>query len=303
MNIIEINNLTKKYPNNKGIFNVNLQVKKGEVFGYLGPNGAGKTTTIRHLVGFIKPGEGNAKILGLDVWKDTSKIQEKLGYLPGELVMPEQMKGTEFIKYIFNIRKMKDWSIVEKLIDYWEFNPNVKIKRMSKGMKQKVGLIIAFMHNPDVLILDEPTSGLDPLMQDKFAKLINEEKEKGKTIIMSSHIFQEIEKTCDRVAIIKSGKIVSQIDMHEIKDNNVKTFEVKFNNKNDLEKVKSNNYKLEHWNEKKLLANFVVEKKDINEFISNLAKVELMQMREIPYSLEEHFMKFYETEREGKANV
>jgi ABC-2 type transport system ATP-binding protein len=300
--IIKIEKLTKSYKNGHGIFDINLAVRKGEVFGYLGPNGAGKSTTIRHILGFIKPNEGKTTIDGMDAWKKASKIHERLCYITGEIAMPEFMTGTEFIRYIFKLRKMKDWSIVENMITFWEFDPNVKIKRMSKGMKQKVGLIVAFMHNPDFLILDEPTSGLDPLMQDKFVKLIQKSKAEGKTIIMSSHIFQEIEKTCDRVAVIKNGRIISQVDMKEITFHENKVFDVQFKNQADFENITIPGATIMDKNTKWKAIKFSIKSNDINNFIKTLSKYDLQFMREIPFTLEEYFMKFYGSDDEkGEA--
>ncbi|WP_204305207.1 ABC transporter ATP-binding protein [Spiroplasma citri] len=191
MEIISLKNMTKKYNPNIGCFNINIAVKKGEVYGFLGPNGAGKTTVIRQMVGFIKSDNGTGTILGYDVWKDTKNIMKDLGYLAGEVNLPEYMTGISYLKTISEIRGNVDWKYVEKLIEYFDFDPKQKIKKMSKGMKQKVAIISAFMHKPKVLILDEPTSGLDPLMQQKFDTLIKNLQKEEATIFMSSHIFSE----------------------------------------------------------------------------------------------------------------
>ncbi len=176
MEIIKINNLTKDYGNGKGIFDVTFTIKKGEIFGFLGPNGAGKTTTIRHLLGFIIPKEKKCIINGLDCNKDIDLIQKKIGYIPGEINLMEEISGIQFIKFMADYRGMKNLERANELIKRFELDPRCKIKKMSKGMKQKVGIVIAFMHDPDILILDEPTSGLDPLMQNEFVNLILEEK-------------------------------------------------------------------------------------------------------------------------------
>ena len=178
MSIIEISDVTKDYGDNRGIFNLSLTVNKGEIFGYLGPNGAGKSTTIRHLMGFIHADKGTCKIKGYDCYKDSKKIQKFVGYLPGEIAFMDDMKGMEFIKFIADMKGMTDLNRAHELIELFELNPHGKIKRMSKGMKQKIGLVCAFMNDPEILILDEPTSGLDPLMQNKFVDLILEEKKK-----------------------------------------------------------------------------------------------------------------------------
>ena len=167
MSAISINNLTRDYGNNKGIFDVSFNVEKGEVFGFLGPNGAGKTTTIRHLMGFIKPKMGSCSINDLDCFSKASEIQKTLGYIPGEISFFDDMSGLAFLNFLEKFRGLSK-SRKDELIEYFELNPKGKIKKMSKGMKQKIGIVAAFMHDPDILILDEPTSGLDPLMQKKF---------------------------------------------------------------------------------------------------------------------------------------
>jgi len=214
--VITVNNLTKDYGNNQGVFNISFDVKKGEVFGFLGPNGAGKTTTMRNLLGFIKSDTGHCNILNLDCWKNPSEIQKHIGYVAGEIALPDSMYGQKLIE---QVAKMRGCALerANELCDYFDINPKNKIKRMSKGMKQKIALVIAFMHDPEIILLDEPTSGLDPLMQEKFCELILREKERGKTVLLSSHIFNEVEKTCDRVMIIKHGRIITEVDMKDVK--------------------------------------------------------------------------------------
>lgn len=207
--IIELQQVTKDYGNGKGVFGLSFSVPKGEVFGYLGPNGAGKTTTIRQLMGFIRPSQGVCHMMGMDCFLQAQEIQKHTGYLAGELAFPEDMTGLGFLKFMAELRGIKDRKHMETLIERFGLNPHGKIKKMSKGMKQKIGIVNAFMHHPEVVILDEPTSGLDPLMQNEFVELILEEKKKGTTILMSSHMFEEVEKTCDRTAIIRSGRIAT----------------------------------------------------------------------------------------------
>ncbi len=225
-NVIEINNLTKDYGDGKGIFDISFSVNRGEVFGFLGPNGAGKTTTIRHLMGFMRSMEGECKINGMDCWGESAKIQEKLGYIPGEINFFDDMTGEEFLKFILKYRGMTVENRMYELMDFFELNPKGKIKKMSKGMKQKIGIISAFMHNPDILILDEPTSGLDPLMQNKFIELIEKEKQRGKTILLSSHIFEEVERTCDRIGIIRNGRMVAVDSVENLRKRHMRTYDV-----------------------------------------------------------------------------
>jgi len=239
-NVISIKNLTKDYGKNQGVFDITFCVKKGEILGFLGPNGAGKTTTMRHLVGFIKAEKGSCNILEMDCYKNPSEIQKYVGYVAGEIALPDNMNGQELIE---QIAKMRGCTLARanELCEYFDINPRNKIKRMSKGMKQKIALVLAFMHDSEIILLDEPTSGLDPLMQEKFCDLILKEKERGKTILLSSHIFNEVEKTCDRVIIIKQGKIIEEVDMKDIEKNKPEYVLTKFS----LEKYFMNYYKKE----------------------------------------------------------
>lgn len=202
MSVIEVNNLTKDYGHGRGVFDVSLQAEKGEAFGFLGPNGAGKTTTIRHLMGFSNPQKGSVAINGLSCNKQTSKILENVGYLPGEVALPEGLTGSQFIRMMQGFRHSHDKQRLNHLLDIFQLDPRGKTKRMSLGNKRKLAVITAFMADPDILILDEPTSGLDPVMQAVFIDFMKEEKNRGKTILLSSHIFSEVDEICDTIAII-----------------------------------------------------------------------------------------------------
>ena len=225
-NIIEINNLTKNFGKHRGIENISFNVSKGESFGFLGPNGAGKTTTIRHLMGFVKSQSGSCTINGMDCWKERDKIQKSLGYIPGEINFFDDMTGIEFLNFIAKYKGITKLVKQKELIERFELDPKGKIKKMSKGMKQKIGIITAFMHDPDILILDEPTSGLDPLMQSRFIELIAEEKAKGKTILLSSHMFEEVERTCDRIGIIREGKMVTVDSVETLRERHMHKYTV-----------------------------------------------------------------------------
>lgn len=228
MAIIDIRHVTKDYGQNRGVFDLDFQMNKGEIMGVLGPNGAGKTTLIRQLMGFIKPDQGEVSILDMDCFEKAPQVQEKVGYLPGEIAFMEDMTGIEFIHFIASLKGMKDFTRANELIQFLELDPRGKIKRMSKGMKQKIGLVIAFMQDTPILILDEPTSGLDPLMQLKFIDLVKQAKKEGKTIFMSSHIFEEVENVCDRVVIIRQGKLVAIENMEDLKNSRSKQYNIIF---------------------------------------------------------------------------
>ena len=226
MGVIEINNLTRDYGKGKGVFGVSFSLERGEAFGFLGPNGAGKTTAIRHLMGFLRPKGGSCTIDGLDCFKHRAQIQRTLGYISGELNYFEDMTGTEYLKFIMRYRGEKSDGRMNELLERFELDPGSNIAKMSKGTKQKIGIVAAFMHDPELLILDEPSSGLDPLMQNRFVELINEEKAKGKTILMSSHKFDEVERTCHRIGIIREGKIVAVDQTDAMRKKYVKEYTV-----------------------------------------------------------------------------
>jgi ABC-2 type transport system ATP-binding protein len=217
VSVIEVKSVTKDYGGGKGVFDISFSLEKGEVFGFLGPNGAGKTTTIRQLMGFIRPQRGRCSILGLDCTSKAAVIQRDLGYIPGEIAFMDDMTGWSFIKFMAAYRGMKNLDRAEELMARFELDSRGKLKKMSKGMRQKIGIVCGFMHDPAVLILDEPTSGLDPLMQNRFVELIREERRRGKTILMSSHMFEEVERTCDRVGIIRQGHLVAVDEVEALK--------------------------------------------------------------------------------------
>ena len=273
--MIEVKNLTKVYKNGKGVFNLNFSIKKGEVLGFLGPNGAGKTTTIRNLLGFIKPNKGTCKIKGLDCWKNAQEIQKYLGYIPGETAFFDEMTGFEFLEFIGKLRNLRDTTKRDELINRLELDTSIKIRRMSKGMKQKIALITAFMHDPEILILDEPTSGLDPLMQNLFIEFIKEEKQKGKTILMSSHNFEEVERTCDRVAIINNGKIVAVEEISKLKAAQQKKYLVTVATKADVKKLKNSKLVVEEVDDLTLR---VTIQNNYNEFIKALASCDVTNL-------------------------
>jgi ABC-2 type transport system ATP-binding protein len=206
--IIETEKLTKSYGSHRGIIDVDLVVNEGEAFGFLGPNGAGKTTTIRTLLDHIRPTSGQARIFGIVTTEDPVAIHRRIGYLPGEFTLYDKLTGGQTIEYFANLRGGVDRRYQRDLIARLDVDPSRKFKEYSKGNKQKIGLIVALQHRPDLLMLDEPTSGLDPLVQQTFYAVIREAKAEGRTVFLSSHILSEVEKTCDRVAIIREGRLV-----------------------------------------------------------------------------------------------
>lgn len=291
MNIIEIQRLTKDYGNHRGVFNITLSIKKGEVYGYLGPNGAGKSTTMRHLMGFSKAQSGQVLIKGLDCWKEQKIIQQSLGYLPGEITFPDDMVGLAYLRLIGRMRKMQDFSYAEKLLNRFELDPDTEFKRMSKGMKQKIGIVAAFMHDPEILLLDEPTSGLDPLMQNRFIELIEEEKRRGKTILLSSHIFEEMEKTCDRVGMIRNGELIKQVTIDELRHSQFKSYSIKFAEESGAGKIKQLYPESNRRGNQVLVS---IRDSEINSLLSALSQCDILSLEEKKHSLEEYFMQFYD---------
>ncbi len=263
--------------------------------GYLGPNGAGKTTTIRALMGFMQPNSGVCTIGGLDCIKNATEIQKILGYIPGEIAFLNDMNGDEFLKFMNEMRGTKDTSRQKELMEMFEIEPKGKIKKYSKGMKQKIGIITAFMHNPDVLILDEPTSGLDPLMQNRFVELILNEKANGKTILMSSHMFEEVEKTCDNVLIIKDGRIVKQSDVQTLKNAQRKGFSIKTADvSTTLSLLKNRGFQVSVTADNTL--EVFVTGENVDSFIKTLAQSTVLSFDVKSQSLEDIFMQFYSKE-------
>ena len=290
--MIQLQNATKRFPNGHGVSGLTFEVAEGESFGYLGPNGSGKSTTIRTLMGFLRVDSGTVRINGLDCWKDAERIQEHVGYLPGETEFLEGLNGKQFLALLAGMRKLKNLQRRDELINRFELDVATPIRRMSKGMKQKLAIVAAFMHKPGVLILDEPTSGLDPLMQQRFLELVEEEKGRGATILMSSHIFTEIERVCDRVGIIKDGHLVAVEDVKSLRSMQRQVFTVQFANEAEANKFRQfEPHVLQqrgHELDIELHGNY-------NEFIVKLAKCDVQGMHAHELSLEQLFMHYYQS--------
>ena len=220
--------LTKSYGKSRGIVTLDLEVQPGEVFGFLGPNGAGKSTTIRVLLDLIRPTTGRALVLGLDSHRDTLAIQARSGYLPGELSLYPALTGGETLRYLANLRGGVDWSRVDELCERLDCDLDKKVADLSSGNKRKLGLIQAFMHRPELLILDEPTSGLDPLVQHEFYALVDEVRDAGQTVFLSSHVLPEVQRVCDRVAFIREGALIALEDVSSLTGRAVREIEVVF---------------------------------------------------------------------------
>ncbi len=290
--MIEIKDLTLIYKSGKGIFDVNFNVNDGEIFGYLGPNGAGKTTTIRGLLGQMNVKAGSVTINGLNPRIDNVDVNSIIGYLPGEMAFFDNYTGKQFLDFLCRMRKITDLSKRKDLVERFELDTKGLIKKMSKGMKQKLGIVAAFMHDPEILILDEPTSGLDPLMQNIFLEMVLEEKKKGKTILMSSHIFEEVERVCDRAGIIKEGRIIAIEDFKKKEKKLDDLYLVTLAKEND--KILKSGLDVKKESKNRYL---ISVKNNYKEFLSKLSEYDVRYIESKRQTLEDIFMKFYGGEK------
>jgi len=293
MAFIEISNITKDYGQGRGNFNVTLSIEKGETIGFVGMNGAGKTTLIRQMMGFLRPNSGSIKINGLDSWKDSAEIKKLTGYLPGEIAFPDAPTGTVFLQRQAELLGLKDMSYAEYITKKLQLDPTANLKRMSKGMKQKTAIVAAFMANSEILIMDEPTTGLDPLMRAEFVEIINAERKKGKTIFMSNHMFEEMEETCDKVALIKDGKIIAVKATREIKYNQEKTYVVSFASAEDFQRFLGEPFDFSERQAEIHRLTISVHDNEINKFMSALKGYNVASISENKYSLEQYFKSLY----------
>jgi ABC-2 type transport system ATP-binding protein len=291
MNAIEIKNLTKYYGKSRGVIDVNLEVKEGEIFGFIGPNGAGKSTTIRTLLAFIYPTKGSASIFGKDCVKDSAIIKMDVGYLPSEVNYYDDMKVRDLLFYSAKFYKKDCTKRINELCDIFELDLNRKIEALSYGNRKKVAVIQALLHEPKLLILDEPTGGLDPLMQNKFFEVLEQENRKGTTIFFSSHILSEVQRICDRVAIIKEGRILKVEQIDTLRATRYKRIMIEFRNADEgnkfdmpgITKIEKKNNHVEF-----LYAG------DINTILCKLAQMNILNLLIEEPSLEEIFIHYYE---------
>lgn len=303
MKAIELNNLTKDYGFRRGIFGLNLSADTGEMVGYVGTNGSGKTTTIRHIMGFIKPTSGVAKVNGLSSWENSSEIVKQIGYVPGEIAFPDLKTGTDFLKSQAEFSGVRNMSSANNLIERLQLDPSADLKRMSKGMKQKTALVAALMTDAPIIILDEPTTGLDPLMRATFLDIIKEEHQKGKTVFMSSHSFDELEKTCDKVALISDGVIVDVCDMSAMRNRPTKDFKIEFRSYEDYLKFINVPYEKTRLQEQYNQATVRINASETAQLLKTLKDYDVKFISELPYTLEMHFKNILFKEKKGEKNV
>lgn len=286
VDVIETRNLTKYYGKIRGMEDITLSVKKGEIFGFLGPNGAGKTTMIRTLLGFLKPTSGKAYIFGLDIREDGIEIKQDIGYIPGDLNLYGHLTGGQFLNYFTSLRT-SDMYLLDDLLSIFEVPLDRKIKGYSKGMKQKLGIIQAFMHDPELVIMDEPTASLDPLLQQKFYEFLRKEKKKGKTMFFSSHILSEVDKICDRVGIIRDGNLVALESIDTLKSKKGKSIRLKIKEKPSSFRGPKDMKIKDGWIQ-------FVASDDIDHWIKKLAKYTILDLEINEFSLEDIFIHYYE---------
>lgn len=303
MSVIEINKLTKDYGNEQGIFDVSLQIGKGEMVGFVGTNGSGKTTTIRNILGFLKPTSGSVTVNGLSSWENASEIAKDIGYVPGEIAFPDLSTGIEFLKCQADFLGLKNMDYANELIELLQLDPSANLKRMSKGMKQKTALVAALMNDAPIIILDEPTTGLDPLMRVHFLDIIKKEHEKGKTIFMSSHSFEELEGTCDRVALIDNGHIVDIADINEIRNRPVKEFKIEFNNEDDYLRFITEKYEIIRIQQQYNQVTIRLDATKSASLLQTLRNYNVKFISELPYTLEKHFKNIIFDKKENNENV
>ena len=291
--IISVNKLTKYYGRALGVQNINFTVNQGEIFGFLGPNGAGKTTTIRLLLDLLRPSSGEIKIFGHEIDSHSLEIRKRCGYLPGNFFAYSNMTGTDFLRFVASMRKVKS-GIQENLIDRFQLSQDdlsQKIKHLSHGMLQKLGIIQAFFHQPELLILDEPTIGLDPLMQEELYRLLREMQNEGKTILFSSHNLPEVEKVCHRIAIIREGELVALETLEGLKKKKLKRFQFTLSRPvTDLDLPGANLVA-----QKDLSYEYLVEG-DIQTLLQRLSTLPIEDLTFPEPDLEEVFMAYYRKE-------
>ena len=297
--IIEVEKLSKSYGSKRGIIDVTFDVGEGEVFGFLGPNGAGKTTTIRILMALLRADSGTARIGGLDCWEKSVGIKKFVGYVPGEPALDNNLTGGQILEYFANLRGGVDRAYLKSLIDRFDLDTSRKFRQYSTGNKRKVVLIQAFMHRPRVLILDEPTSGLDPLNQQEFDGMVDEARQEGRTVFLSSHVLSEVEKTCTRVGIIRDGRLVRLAGVAELKD--IKRYEITIH---FAQPVASDAFarldgviKVEELDDRSVR---VAIQGSADAVIKAAARYPVVSLTSYEPSLEDVFLRYYETDDQAK---
>ncbi|OZU87448.1 ABC transporter ATP-binding protein [Virgibacillus indicus] len=300
MSVLEVRNLTKRFGKFTALNGVNIEVNEGEVYGFIGPNGAGKSTTIRVLLGILKATEGGAKIFGKDAWSDAVEIHKRIAYVPGDVNLWPNLTGGEVIDLFVKLRGGNNKSRREELINKFNLDPTKKCRTYSKGNRQKVALVAAFSSDADLYILDEPTSGLDPLMEQVFQECVMDAKSEGKSVLLSSHILSEVEKLCDRVGIIRQGEIIETGTLNELRHltrtNLLVETKQPITSLNELKGV----HDIE---EKDQGLSFQVDTEELDAVIKHVSKFGIVKLESAPPTLEDLFMRHYESKDEVSGGV
>ncbi|MCE7793986.1 ABC transporter ATP-binding protein [Salipaludibacillus sp. CUR1] len=298
MSVIRAQGLTKNFGKFKALNGVNLEVEKGEVYGFIGPNGAGKSTTIRVLLGVLKATEGNAEIFGMDAWTEAVEIHKRIAYVPGDVNLWPNLTGGEVIDLFVKLRGGSQRTKREELIDRFKLDPSKKCRTYSKGNRQKVALIAAFSSEAGLFILDEPTSGLDPLMERVFQECVKEAKNEGKSILLSSHILSEVERLCDKVGIIREGKMIESGTLEELRHLTRTQLHVETREPSpDLVKIPG----VHNLQKNGRAATFQVDSEKLEDVISYLSSYGVLKLESAPPKLEDLFMRHYKGENSGPS--
>ena len=298
--VIEIKNLTKMYGNHVGVKDLNLAVRKGEIMGFLGPNGAGKTTTMRSCLALLAKTAGEITIFGLDSHRDAVAIREKTGYLPGDFGLISSVKVSSYLKYLLSLRGCESTEKMMSLANRLELDLNRKTNELSKGNKLKVGIIQSLMADPDLIIMDEPTSGLDPLMKQEFYRIMREEKKQEKTVFMSSHILADVERVCDRVAIIRKGQVKVVEEIQALQEKTGKVLEVEFGDPFTVDEFKLEGVSgIQQDNDRIILTIH----ENLDGVIEAISKHRILNMNLKTYSLEQLFLKYYAQEDSERGDA
>lgn len=294
--VLELKNVTKTYGKNRGIEAINIEVVQGEIFGFLGPNGAGKSTTINTIIDLLHANEGTITVLGMDSHKQSVQVRERIGYLSGDMTTDPGLTGKQYLDYAAHLHGSVDGDHMHDLIKRLRCETNKKIKSLSRGNRQKIGLVAALMHDPDLLILDEPTSGLDPLIQNEFNEIIRERKKRGKTTFMSSHVLSEVQAVCDRVGFVRDGKLLSVAKLSELLDNAPRHVNVTYKDNapdTQLKSLKGIEHLQAHGKRRKFTF-----RGNYNELIRVVAMKQIDDIQILEPQLDELFMHYYQS-KEG----
>ncbi|MBI5870599.1 MAG: ABC transporter ATP-binding protein [Actinobacteria bacterium] len=288
--------LTRYYGETRGIEGLDLTIEHGEIFGFLGPNGAGKTTTIRMLMGMLKPTRGKATVLGMDTWRDSTRIKLHAGNVPGDPRLYEHMRVNDLLNYIDDFRPGPD-PLRAELLERLDLDVSKKVRSLSRGNRQKVAILLAMMHDPEILILDEPSTGLDPLMQQEFYTILGEFKSRNKTVFLSSHILSEVERVCDRVGIVKEGRLVDVRAIEDLRRNKVRHMDIAFSEKIDEDEFRKLPQVLQVTGTDNHIR--VTMRGEVDSLIKLIARYSVEDLTFTQPSLEDFFMSFYGADKTG----